>query len=92
MYKGIFWLKDGEMLAVKVLCNRSGEPLEPCVFSSKSGKTLITKRSGSGFIALCLTITIPAAGLRSLITKQPFFCIPIYVPILLKLLLPTASA
>lgn len=49
MYKGIFWFKDGEMLAVKVLCNSLGEPLEPCAFSSKSGKNFNHKKEWEHF-------------------------------------------
>ena len=49
MYKGIFWLKDGETLAVKVLCDSLGDPLEPCVFSSKSGKNFNHKKEWERF-------------------------------------------
>ena len=38
MFKGIFWLKSDELISVKVLCNENGNELEPCTFSSKSGK------------------------------------------------------
>ena len=38
MYKGVFWYKNGEILSVKVLCDSSGNLLEYCEFSSKSGK------------------------------------------------------
>ena len=38
MYKGIFWVKGGELITVKVMCDAAGDPLEPCGFSSKSGE------------------------------------------------------
>ena len=49
MYKGIFWLKEGEIIAVKVLCSSLGKPLEPCVFSSKSGKNFNHKKEWERF-------------------------------------------
>lgn len=49
LYKGIFWFKDGEILAVKVLCDSVGNPLEPCVFSSKSGKNFNHKKEWESF-------------------------------------------
>ena len=38
MYKGIFWLADGKLLTVKVLCDGDGTPLEAADFTAKSGE------------------------------------------------------
>ena len=44
LYKGIFWAKDGEILALKVRCDQNGDPLVPCLFSSKSEKNFNHKK------------------------------------------------
>lgn len=38
MYKGIFWLLDGELLTIKVQCDGDGTPLEAAAFGAKSGE------------------------------------------------------
>ena len=38
MYKGIFWLKNEEIVTVKVRCDGEGNALEDCIYSSKSGE------------------------------------------------------